>query len=84
VWRCHVHACTWIKWAGTAYRPERPHTTRDSVKENTTHVAAQPSCTMRGSPCTYHRPNQRFAHHPFPIRFHCQIGEHTLMSSYLS
>lgn len=37
--------------AGPAHRPERPHTTRDREKENITAVAAQPSCTIRGSPC---------------------------------
>lgn len=36
---------------GPAHRPERPHTTRDREKENITAVAAQPSCTIRGSPC---------------------------------
>jgi len=30
--------------------PERPHTTSDSEKENMTAVAAQPTCTMAGSP----------------------------------
>jgi hypothetical protein len=33
------------------YMPERPHTTSDSEKENMTAVAAQPICTMAGSPC---------------------------------
>lgn len=37
--------------AAAAQRPERPQTTRDREKENITAVAAQPSCTMRGSPC---------------------------------
>jgi hypothetical protein len=31
--------------------PERPQTTRDREKENMTQVAAQPICTMAGSPC---------------------------------
>jgi hypothetical protein len=34
--------------------PERPHTTRDREKENMTQVAAQPICTMAGSPCRHH------------------------------
>jgi hypothetical protein len=31
--------------------PLRPHTTSDSEKENITHTAAQPTCTIAGSPC---------------------------------
>lgn len=30
--------------------PERPHTTRDRLNENITHTAAQPICTIAGSP----------------------------------
>lgn len=33
------------------YMPLRPHTTRLRLKLNMTQVAAQPSCTMKGSPC---------------------------------
>lgn len=37
-----------------AHRPERPQTTSEREKENMTAVAAQPSWTMRGSPCREH------------------------------
>lgn len=40
-----------VRSRAAPYMPERPHTTRDREKENITQSAAQPTCTMRGSPC---------------------------------